>query len=158
VTIPPGTDAAPDEPLMVRPRPKVWIGLLPISVTVVTVIAVQLYTLGTIGVMIFPAVGFTIAGIILIGNAAGIAALFRSITARWHPLASTALALFTALAYWLPIVAPVPMLYGALSGIPVLLGAAVGALAMLALPGRWRLGGVISAVLIVVALIVPWLV
>ena len=62
------------------------------------------------------------------------------------------------LAYWLPVIAPVPMLYGALAAVPVLLGAAVGALAMLALPGRWRLAGVISAALIAIALIVPWVV
>ena len=158
MTTPPGTDAAPDEPVTVRPRPKVWIGLLPISVAIATVVAVQLHTLGTIGVMIFPAVGFTIAGFTLLGNAAGIAALYRWITGQWHPLVSTALALFTALAYWLPVVAPVPMLYGALSAIPVLLGVAVGALAMLALPGRWRLAGVISAALIAIALVVPWLI
>jgi hypothetical protein len=84
--------------------------------------------------------------------------LYRWITGQWHPLVWTALALFTALAYWLPVVAPVPMLYGALSAIPVLLGAAVGALAMLALPGRWRVAGAISAALIAVALIVPWLI
>jgi hypothetical protein len=158
VTTPPGTDAAPDEPATVRPRPKVWIGLLPILVAVVTIVAVQLHTLGTIGVMIFPAVGFTITGITLLGNAAGIAVLFRWMTGQWHPLVSIALALFTALAYWLPVVAPVPMLYGALSAIPVLLGAAVGALAMLALPARWRVAGAISAAIIAVALIVPWLV
>lgn len=158
MTTPPGTDAAPDEPVTVRTRPKVWIGLLPILVAVVTVVAVQLHTLGTIGVMIFPAVGFTITGITLLGNAAGIAALFRWITGQWHPLVSTALALFTALAYWLPVIAPVPMLYGALAAVPVLLGAVVGALAMLALPGRWRLAGAISVALIAVALIVPWVV
>lgn len=153
MTNPPGTDAAPDHPATVQPRPQGWIGLVPILVAVVGAIAAELYTFATIGMMIIPAVGFAIAGLTLIGTAVAIAALFRSITGQWRPFASTALALFAALVHWLPVLAPVPMLFSAVSTTPVLQGAAVGALAMLALPGRWRLAGAISAALIAVAVI-----
>ena len=156
MTIPPAADATTGDPSPEQPGTRVLIGLLPIVIGVIGAITFQLHSIAVFGVMFFPAVGLIIAGVVTVGSAVGIAAVFRALTGRWRPVAAALLATFPALVVWLPVLGPVPMAYGALSALgPIVVGIVVGALAMLTMPGRWRLAGAISAAVVAVAALVP---
>lgn len=119
-------------------------------------VAFQLHSIAVIGVMVFPAVGLIIAGVVAAVGAVGIVAVFRARTGQWRPAASILLALFPALVIWLPVLGAVPIAYGALSALgPLSVGIVVGALAMLTMPGRWKLAGAISAAVVTFAALVP---
>ena len=156
MSIPPATDPATGDSARAQPDAKGWIGLPPILVGVIGGVSFQLHSIAVFGVMLFPAVGLIIAGVVTVGSAVGIAAVFRAMTRRWRPLASALLATFAALVCWLPVLGAVPIAYGVLNGLgPVAVGVIVGALATLTMPGRWKLIGAISTVVVAVATVAP---
>ena len=126
-----------------QPDAKGWIGLLPILVGVVGGVAFQLHSIAVFAAMIFPVAGLILAGVVTVGSAVGVAAVFRARTGQWRPVASALLALFPALVFWLPVLGPVAV------------GVIVAALATLTMPGRWKLVGAIASVVVAVATLAP---
>lgn len=154
MTIPPATDATAGDSSPAQPDAKGWIGIIPILIGVIGAIAFELYTIAVIGMMIFPALGVIIAGVVAVGSAVGIAGVHRARTGNWRPVASAVLALFPALFFWLSVFVRVPGPFGVLTALgPIAVGVMVGALATLTMPGRWKLVGAISAAVIAVTLV-----
>jgi hypothetical protein len=156
MTMPPAMDPTTGDSAPAQPDAKGWIGLLPILVGVVGGVAFQLHSIAVFAAMIFPVAGLILAGVVAVGSAVGVAAVFRARTGQWRPVASALLALFPALVFWLPVLGPVPVAFGVLTALgPVVVGVIMGALATLTMPGRWKLVGAIASVVVAVATLAP---
>ncbi|GGI44126.1 hypothetical protein BCL57_000305 [Agromyces flavus] len=153
----PGAAAAEPSVPAAPPRSATPAWLAPVLVAVIGVIAMQVHFAATIVGMILPPAG--IVGGVLVTAATGvvIALVFRLTTARLHPIAAALLALVPAVLHWGSVLGFTPyVLTVAMSEVGMLImGAAMGALAMLVLPDpRWRRGGAIASSIIGVLVLV----
>ena len=153
----PRTDAPTDAPTAQPGSP--WrLAIVPVGVAVIAGIAALLLTSAAVGVVFLAPWGFVLLGITLVGSAT------RDRRALPHGDRSDALdrvdragARSRLVGVWLAIIESGQIPLGTVFGVPapVVIGGAVGALSMLALPRWWRLAGAVSAVLIATPLLIP---
>lgn len=126
-------------------------------VGVISAVAAEVLRYGAGLILFGQPFGFAIVAATIVADAVVIAALFRSITGRARPIAAIMLALLPAFGVGIGIITSGQFLVSLVFGGPasVVIGASVGGLSMLALPGWWRLAGAMSAVVIAIPLTVP---
>ncbi|RZS68365.1 hypothetical protein EV187_0794 [Agromyces ramosus] len=117
----------------------------------------MLLSSAVVGVLFRAPWGFVLLAVTLVGSALAMTVLFRAVTGRARWIASIMLALLPPAGVWRAIIGSGRIPFDTVYGMPAALaiGGAVGSLSMLALPGRWRFAGAVSAVLIATPLLIP---